>query len=271
MKSLIHHLLPLLFGIAFMSMNSLHARAAEKDPVLATVNGQKITQSMYEIYLKRRGITELNKINAELKKNYVGELVNREVLYQHALKNKIDKKPDVTSELENIQRNLLAAAQIREAVLSQGDITDSMIMEEYKKTVKDMPTREYRARHILTQAKQDAIAVIQDLQKGKDFAELAKTKSIGPTGKNGGDLGWFRDGQMMPEFTKAVLELKKGKFSNAPVKTQYGWHVILLEDTRESPPPTYDDLKQQIKMGMSNKRLGDYITSLKSKAKITLN
>ena len=277
MKNLTRHLFPLVFGIAYMSMSSLHARAADAvteaatKKVIATVDGHKITEAMYVTYLTRRGIQDLKKVTPELHKQYVDELVNRELLYHLALKNKLDKQAEVAIELNNIKRNLLAAAQIRKAVLSQNKITEDMLKKEYQAQIKNIPAKEYHARHILTKSKEDAVVVIMDLNQGKDFAELAKTKSTGPTGENGGDLGWFRNGQMLPKFTEAVTKLGKGKYTKEPVKTQYGWHVILLEDTRESPPPSYEELKQQIKMSLSNKQLGSYIESLKTKSKIKVN
>jgi peptidyl-prolyl cis-trans isomerase C len=271
MKQFTHYLFPLLFGSVFMALNSLPARSAEMDKnILATVNGTNITQEMFETYSKRRGMTDLSKIKPEEKKTITEELVNRELLYQIALKNKLDKDPEVTREIDNIQRNLYASAAIRKAVSKQDPITEEMMKSEYKKVIKDLPAKEYKARHILTSAKQDAIAVILELNKGVDFAKLAKEKSTGPTGANGGDLGWFRDGQMLPEFTAAVTKLKKGEYSKAPVKTQYGWHVILLEDERKAPAPAYEDLKKQINMSLRNKQLGDYVESLKKKAKIEI-
>jgi len=271
MKQITHYLFPLLFGISFMALNSLPARSAGMDKnVLATVNGADITQEMFETYAKRRGKTDLAKIKSAEKKTITEELVNRELLYQLALKDKLDKDPEVLREIGNIKRNLYASAAIRKAVSAQGPITEEMMKAEYDKVVKDLPAKEYKARHILMEAKQDAIAVILELNQGADFAKLAKEKSTGPTGANGGDLGWFRDGQMLPEFTGAVAKLEKGKYSKTPVKTQYGWHVILLEDEREAPAPGYEELKNQINMSLRNKQLGDYITALKKKAKIEI-
>ena len=271
MKQLTHYLFPLLFGSAFMALNSLPARSAEMDKnILATVNGTNITQEMFETYSKRRGVTEQSKIKPAERKAITEELVNRELLYQVALKNKLDKEPDVKREVDNIERNLYASAAIRKAVSEQAPITEEMMKSEYQKIIKELPAKEYKARHILMKAKQDAIEVILELNKGTEFAKLAKERSTGPTGANGGDLGWFRDGQMLPEFTAAVTKLEKGKYSKTPVKTQYGWHVILLEDVREAPAPAYEELKDKINMSIRNKQLGDYIASLKKNAKIEI-
>lgn len=270
MKQLTHYLLPLLFGIAFMSLQSIPARAAENAKVLAIVDGHKITQDMYETYVKRRGIKDLKNIKEEQRKTIIDELVNRELLYWQAITEKLDNDPEVKSELDNIRRNLFASAAIRTSVLEKRPITEAMMKQEYDKQVKILPTKEFKARHILTKEKKDADVVIQELKKGAVFAELAKLKSTGPTGKDGGDLGWFREGQMIPEFTDAVSKLKTGSYSAEPVKTLYGWHVILLEDERDAPAPSFDELKNQIKMSLSNQQLGNYINSLKATAKIEI-
>jgi len=271
MKQLTHSFVALLFGSALMALNSLPARSAEMDKnVLATVNGTNITQEMFETYSKRRGVTDQSKIKPAERKAITEELVNRELLYQIALKNKLDKDPDVRREVDNIERNLYASAAIRKAVSEQAPITEEMMKSEYQRIIKELPAKEYKARHILMKAKQDAIEVILKLDQGANFVKLAKEKSTGPTGANGGDLGWFRDGQMLPEFTAAVSELKKGKYSKTPVKTQYGWHVILLEAVIEAPAPAYEELKNKINMSIKNKQLGDHITSLKKNAKIEI-
>jgi len=272
MKQFTQYLFPLIFGIAYMALNSLPARSAEIDKaVLATVNGTNITQEMYSTYATRRGATDLTKITPAEKKSIVEELVNRELLYQLAIKNKLDKDPEVAREIDNIKRNLFASAAIRDALTAMGPVTEKMIKAEYKVKFKDVPAKEYKARHILMKSKQDANSVILELKQGADFEQLAKKRSTGPTGKDGGDLGWFRNGQMLPEFIAAIVKLKKGQYSKTPVETQYGWHVILLEDERAAPAPSYEELKNKIQMSLSNKQMGDYITSLKKDAKIKIN
>lgn len=270
MKQLTQLLMPLIFGVAFMFINSLPARSAETSKIIATVAGENITQEMFDTYVKRRGVTELNKLKPEEKKAIVTELVNRELLYQVALKDKLNESPLVALEFDNIQRNLFAAAAIRQAVINQGPITDKMIRSEYDRVVSSQSTKEYKARHILSENEKDAKDVILALNKGSKFEELAKTKSTGPTGKSGGDLGWFRNNQMLPEFTQAVAKLEKGKYTTAPVKTQYGWHIILLEDVREAPSPTFEEMKNKIEASLSNQRLDKYIKSLKSNTKIKI-
>jgi len=270
MKQFTQMLMPLMLGIAFMSLNSMPARGAETSKIIATVAGENITQAMFDTYIKRRGVKDLKKINPEEKKAIIEELINRELLYQVALKDKLNEKPLVITELNNIQRNLFAAAAIQQAVTSQGPITEKMIRTEYEKVATKQSGKEYKARHILMEKENEAKTVIVSLDKGAKFADLAKTKSKGPTGKNGGDLGWFRNNQMLPKFTEAVAKLKKGKYTASPVKTQYGWHIILLEDVREVPPPTLAEMTNKIKSSLNNQRLGKYINSLKSNAKITI-
>ncbi len=270
MKQLTQLLMPLIFGIAFMSLNSLPARSAETSKIIATVADENITQEMFNTYVKRRGVTELSKLTTAQKNAIITELVNRELLYQVALKDKLNETPLVASELNNIQRNLFAAAAIRQAVTSQGPITDKMMRAEYDKVIGTQSTKEYKARHILSENEKNAKDIILALNKGAKFEDLAKTKSTGPSGKNGGDLGWFRNNQMLPEFTQAVAKLEKGKYTTTPVKTQYGWHVILLQDVREAPAPTYEEMKNDMKASLNSQRLDKYINSLKSNTKIKI-
>jgi len=269
MKEQAQFLLPLLAAVAFLSVNS-SARSAEMDDVLATVNNDKITQQMFDTYVKRRGVKDLGTLKAEQKKSILEELINRELLYRVAINDSLDKKPEIKTELSNIQRNLFAAAAVREIFASQGPVTDKLLRAEYEKFIKDLPSKEYKARHILSESEKTAKAIVAELDKGAKFVKLAEKKSTGPSGKSGGDLGWFRAGQMLPSFSQAVAKLKKGKYTKKPIQTQYGWHVILLEDERSAPPPGFEDIKEQLKMSLNNKQMENYINALKANAKIKI-
>ena len=131
-----------------------------------------------------------------------------------------------------------------------------------------MTGKEYKARHILVKTEDEAKAVVKQLDDGSDFAKLAKEKSTGPSGKTGGDLGWFRPQQMVPPFSDAVAAMKKNTYTKKPVKTQFGWHVIKLEDLRDVQPPKFEDIKDQVKTIVQTKRVQKYVKSLRDKAKI---
>ncbi|MCW9039209.1 MAG: peptidyl-prolyl cis-trans isomerase, partial [Rhodospirillales bacterium] len=148
-------------------------------------------------------------------------------------------------------------------------ITDKTMQDGYQAFLKEAGEgREVRARHILTETKEQAMEVIALLDKGGDFAELAKTKSKGPSGPNGGDLGFFDQGSMVPEFSKAAFALKTGEYTKEPVETQFGWHVIKVEEARSKEPPSFEEVTPQIHADVSRKIGGELIESLREKATI---
>ena len=173
------------------------------------------------------------------------------------------------AKLEAVRQNLILGAALEKAMTSPA-ITDAELKKMYDSRVAEFNVKEYKARHILVKSKDEAEKVITELDMGGDFAELAKKKSTGPTGKNGGDLGWFAPQQMVPEFSQAVSQLEKGKYTKSPVQTKFGWHVIKLEDTRSAEPPTFDQVKPQLKKVAEQSRANDYLQSLKAKAKIDI-
>ena len=122
-------------------------------------------------------------------------------------------------------------------------------------------TKEYKASHILLETEDDAKAVIAELGKGANFSDLAKKKSVGPSATHGGDLGWFKPDEMVEPFARAVEELKNGEYTKTPVKSDFGWHVILREDSREVPPPSYEQMREQLKMRVQNLQIEEYIAS----------
>jgi len=235
--------------------------------VVATVNGQPITELELEVFLKQKrakqGAANLSREAA------INELVNLKLLAQEAEKEGLPKTPEFEATMA-LQRNTLLANEVLKQRIQDMDVTDKELRDEYERQIAGMATKEYKARHILTKSKEDAEAVIAELDKGADFAELAKQKSTGPSGANGGDLGWFRPGAMVPEFSKAVEGMKKGTYTKEPVKTQFGWHVILLEDVRELSPPAFDEVKDKLRAIVVNKKLQQYLSDLHSKAKIDI-
>ncbi len=151
-------------------------------------------------------------------------------------------------------------------------ITDEEVKARYDKEIAAMvPTREVSARHILVKTEDEAKAVIKELDGGKDFVELAKEKSTGPSGANGGELGFFGKGQMVPEFEKVAFELKKGEYTKEPVKTQFGWHVILVEDERDSKPPEFDQVKDQIRQVVLREKYSQLLDKLKEDNKLEIS
>ena len=138
------------------------------------------------------------------------------------------------------------------------------------KSAKITPQQEVSARHILVKTEEEAKVIIKDLEAGKDFIELAKEKSTGPSGPNGGDLGFFGPGRMVPEFEQAAFKLEKGAFTKEPVKTQFGFHIIRVDEKRDQPKPTYEQSKQQIRQLMLTEAYGKAIEQSRTEVGVEL-
>ncbi len=239
---------------------------------VATVNGKPISQKSYDYYLaqamQRRGKNQQGQggINREA---IINELVNRELLHQAAVKEKIENNETIAFQLQQLKVDAMIQGLINK-LSNDKTITEKDLKKEYDKRIADAKLSEYKARHILLKTEEEAKTVIAELDSGSKFEELAKKKSTGPSAKDGGDLGWFNPSQMVPPFSQAVAQLKKGSYTKKPVKTQFGYHVIKLEDTRKRTPPKFEEIKPQIKMMLQNQRIQKYITDLRKKAKIDI-
>jgi len=257
----------LLVGTSMITSIAIAAEAPPtKDGLIATVNGAKITASMLKQYQKSRGFVE-NIDKKQQTQLMIEELINRELIYQDGIKNGVDKSAEVLEQIEELKKNIIAGAQLRN-VAEVSKISDKDLKDEYEKRKKDLVTTEYKASHILLESENDAKGVIEELNKGKNFAELAKEKSTGPSAPHGGDLGWFRPQEMVQPFSEAVAKLKNKEYTKTPVKTDFGWHVILREDSREVDAPSYEQMKEQLKMRVQNIQVEQYIKSLRTDAKI---
>ncbi|MGE0081040.1 MAG: peptidylprolyl isomerase [Thiohalomonadaceae bacterium] len=246
-----------MVGGALLLLSPL-AFAADTD-VVATVNGEPVTQAELERYrAERPGASE---------DQLVDELVARELIYQDALRRGLDKDAEVKREMDEMRERVLMAAVVRQT-LEKNPVSEEELKSEYDKLKGQLAREEYKARHILVADEAKARDIIKELDKGADFAELARKNSSGPTSKNGGDLGWFSAEQMVPPFAEAVRGLKKGGYTKAPVQTQYGWHVIRLEDTRTVPPPAFADVKERLRAALQQRRIAEYVENLKKKAKV---
>ncbi|MGA7802420.1 MAG: peptidylprolyl isomerase [Gammaproteobacteria bacterium] len=243
--------------------------ASNPDKVLATVNGTPITERMYDLYARQRAERHPGADAKADRQKILDELINLEVVIQDAESKNIEKRPEVKAQLAWQRGNLLASVDLREHLMGQS-ITKQELQSAYDEALKHFPTTEYHARHILTKTRKEAEEVIAQLNKGADFAKLAKEKSIGPTGKKGGDLGWFSPDQMVKPFAAAVATLKKGQYTKQPVKTRFGWHVIELEGTRKVTPPSLDDVKDQLEGQIRNHQVQQYVDKLRKSAKVDI-
>lgn len=262
-------------GLALVLGLSLLAGCEKKideSKALATVNGANITEKEYEEYLTARQVQQPPVADKEKERKVVlDEMINRLLLSQQAEKDKLDRQLDVHYQLKRQQENVLARAMLRK-YLDQNPITDEEIQKRYQQEVEKTHKTEYHARHILLRSEDEARAVIAQLHKGANFAAVAKSRSTDVrSGREGGDLGWFNQGQMIPDFFNAVTKLKKGEITSEPVKTEFGWHVIKLEDTRPLRTPPLDEVKGGIRQLVQQERIDKLVKELREQAKIKIN
>lgn len=248
--------------IAALALCGMSAAVVAGD--VATVNGKGIDQSALDAVMaeqKGKNVSREQAVNA---------LVLEELLLGEATKMKLDKRTEVKNALERQRRTFLANLAVQEH-LKKNPISDADIQKAYDQFVGSEKRSEFKARHILVENKADAEAVIKELNKGADFAELAKKKSTGPTGKNGGDLGWFEAKTMVKPFADAVKGMKKGSYTKTPVQTQFGWHVIKLEDTRDKEPPSLEQMRGRLTMFLRQQKMQEYMAGLRDKAKVEIH
>ncbi len=239
----------LLVPVLALTLGSSAVSAAEPGDVVARVGSAEITEADLAFAAQDLG-QELRRFPpAQWRAVLLDVLVDMELLAQAAKSEEIDKDPDFQKQID-----FLTLRALRNAYLAQkidGAISDEDLKAAYDEKYSDYEgPEELKARHILVKEKADAEAVIKELEGGADFAELAREKSTGPSGPNGGDLGFFVKGQMVPQFEEAALKLEKGSFTKEPVQTQFGWHVILLEDKRQQEKPAFETASAELRQSL---------------------
>jgi len=239
------------------------APAALSNAPLATVNGTPIRKATVDQYVKQLGRGD----SEEIRKAILSQLIDTELLVQEARKRKLDTRADVKFDIEMAQRKALAIDLIRDEVEAH-KISDEQVKADYDRQVQAMGGKEYRARHILVDTEEEAKAIIAKLDKGEKFEDLAKGTKDTVSAAKGGDLDWSAPGNFVKPFSDAMVALEKGKYTPTPVKTQYGFHVIRLDDVRATTPPPFEQVKGQLGDRLRNEQVGAFIKSLHDKADI---
>ena len=242
------------------------APAVTKEDAVASVNGVFISKKTFDALQKQ--ISEHGQGQSFPKEQLVDELIQRELLTQEAHQKNLDKTPDFIERLAEIKNSLLSQVALQD-YLKNNPVTDEEIKAEYDSKMANLGS-EYKARHILVKTEAEAQKLIAELEKGADFAALAKKHSIDPAGAEGGDLGWFTADRMVAPFSQAVIALENGKFTKQPVQTQFGWHVILREDSRALTPPPLDAVKEQIRPLLQRQKVQTKLESLRKAAQIEI-
>ena len=240
-----------------------------KDPVIAKINGVDVTKS--ELDLAAGNIDpQLSQLPPDQKQlAALTAIVDSKIIATKAKDEKLDETPEFKQRLQFMVDRELHNAYFKKYIVDA--VTDADVKARYDAEIKAMPkTEQVHARHILVKTEDEAKAVIKALDEGKKFADLAKEKSTDPNKSDGGDLGYFTKGQMVPEFETAAFALSKGQYSKTPVKTQFGYHVILVEDKRDAPPPEFEKVKMQVKQIIMRDKYMELLKVSKDSAKIEI-
>ncbi len=234
--------------------------------MLVAINGQPITDTDVFAFNALQG----NKLPMDTEQGQMrvlNQLINTALVAQAGTANNLQDNPQVAAAIQMATMQVLAEVQINN-YLAGKPVTDEEIKAAYDKKFAPDKLTEFKARHILIKEEQQAKDLIKALDEGKDFAQLAKENSLDPSKSNGGDLGWIGRGQVVKPFGDAMAKLEKGKHSVTPVQTQFGWHIILVEDSRPQEPPKLDDVKNQFYTQIQQQHLSDYIGELRKTATI---
>ena len=246
--------------------SSSEAPASASDPVIARVNGVDIKQSDLALAEEDVG-ADMQAASPEAKREHlISYLADIIMVTQAADKKNLADSPDFKRRLAFLRSKLLMGYELQQEAKTA--LTDEALKQTYDEAVKSMSGQEeVRARHILVEGEDEAKAILEQLKGGADFAKLAKEKSKDPGAAEGGDLGYFTKDQMVPEFADVAFKMYPGQLSN-PVKTQFGWHVIKVEDKRIKQPPEFEKVKDQIEAYLARKAQSDFITKLRQSAKV---
>src|SRR5882757_2422418 len=252
--------------LALVLLAGLPVRAEEANPVLAKVNGAEIRQSDVAIAEEELGPSLAQMDPATKKENVLAFLIDMKIVAKAAEAKKIEDRDDFKARLAFTRSRLLMDNLL--AVEGKAATTDDAMKKVYEDASKQITgEQEVHARHILVETEDEAKAVAEELKKGADFAELAKKKSKDPGASDGGDLGFFTKDQMVPEFSTVAFALEPGKISD-PVKSQFGWHIIKVEEKRNRKAPEFEQVKAQIETYVTRKAQADYVAKLRETAKV---
>ena len=242
--------------------------AALKDPIVATINGQPIHLSELEVAQQALPQQYRNMPLQAVFPALLDRIIDSKLVVQDGRKNKVSDDPAFKKRMAFVEEQVIQDFWLQREIAKK--VTPEKLQQRYEERLKSMPPEEeVHARHILVASEDDAKAIIADLKKGGDFDKLAKEKSTDKaSGAEGGDLGWFKKSDMVKEFADAAFALKKGELSETPIKTQFGYHVIKLEDRRQAPPPAFEEMQDQLREELAREAVTAMLDQLRASAKI---
>lgn len=233
---------------------------------VATVNGVAIPKARVDVVVRaqaQRGVPDSEAMRNEIKE----QLIVREIVAQEATKKGLAKRPDVVAQTELSRQEVLWGAYIADFI-QHAPVSDAQIKAEYDRVKAQRGDKEYKVKHILVEKEDEAKQVVADLKKGRKFEDLAKQSKDPGSKDRGGDLDWNAPGGYVKPFADAMTKLQKGRYTEVPVQTQFGWHVILLEDVRDTKFPTLEEAKPQIAQAIQQQQFAKAIQDLRAKAKV---
>ncbi|MEW6164237.1 MAG: peptidylprolyl isomerase [Pseudomonadota bacterium] len=256
-----------LFSLVVAAAPALAAdKAADAAKPVATVNGKAIPTNRADVRLANlmaQGQANTPELQAAVRE----ELVRLEVLAQEALKKGFDKKSEVKAQLDFARQQVLIGAYLGDFA-RKVKIADEDVKKEYEAIKAALGEKEYKARHILVESEGEAKDIVAKLKAGEKFEELAKASKDPGSKDRGGELGWASKASYVPAFSDAMAKLEKGKYTEAPVQSNFGWHVIQLDDVRELKAPPFDDVKPQITQRLRQQAVEKHVLELRNKAKV---
>lgn len=255
--------------LSFGLMAPAFAAGTDASTVVAVVDGEKITRGDIEALKARMGAQIPQLAQVPLEAVYQGLLdraIDQRLMEKEARKAKLQNDPEIKKQIKDVEAELISRSWLTTAVDKR--VTDAKVKEAYDRIIKETPAEdEVRARHILVETEDKAKDIIAKIKGGAKFEDLAKSESK-DNGANGGDLGFFRAAQMVPEFSKAAFDLKPGELTQTPVKTQFGWHVIKVEERRKLQPPKLDEIADQLRAEVAQSEASSVVEELRKKAKV---
>jgi len=265
MNRTFHHALIIGLAATFAATPAFAQKKADAN-TFATVNGKAIPKVRADALIAGQA-AQGQPDSPELRKAVTEELVRREILTQESIKKGFDKKPEVQGQVDLARQGVLIGAYLNDYVKTH-PVTEDQIKKEYEDIKAKLGNKEYKARHILVEKEDEAKAIIEKLKKGEKIEDLAKASKDPGSKERGGDLGWANPASFVPPFSAAMTKLEKGKFTETPVKSDFGWHVIQLEDTRELKLPPIEEAKGQIGQQLQQRMVQTHIEELRAKAKV---
>jgi peptidyl-prolyl cis-trans isomerase C len=241
-------------------------KAAAKTAAAAPSGSQLYTQTNFDLMLKE-ALAQGRQDTPELRNFIKDQLTNRELVVRAAKQKGLDKDPVLKTQMDVAQQNVLVRAYIQDYIKSH-PVSDDVLKKDYEAIKAQMGSKEYKVRHILVDKEDEAKEIIASLQKGEKFEKLAERSKDPGSKANGGDLDWHVPGDFVKPFSDAMVALPKGKFSAVPVQTQFGWHVIQVDDVRDAKIPAFDEVKANLAQRAEQQQVEQLIADLRGKAGI---